>query len=73
MFQVLGVTRCPLYTLPNGLGLPGFLRHEFIGNAKLQLLATLERRGLLSKQEIDQALKISRQVSGLVRTEDVDY
>jgi hypothetical protein len=62
-----------LYTLPNGLGLPGFLRHEFIGNAQRQLLAALERRGLLTKQEIDEALKTSQKVTGQVSKEEVDY
>ena len=67
------MVRCPLYTLPNGLGLPGFLKHQFIGNSRQQLLAALERRGLLTQQEIEQAVKTSRQVSGLVSTDEVDY
>lgn len=71
--QVLGVVRCPLYTLPNGLGFPGFLKHQFIGNSFQQLLVGLQRRGLLSQQEIEQAVKTSQQVSGLVSRDEVDY
>jgi len=48
----MGVTRCPLYTLPNGLGMPAFLKHQFIGNSREQLLITLERRRLLSTEEV---------------------
>ena len=71
--QVFGVVRCPLYTLPNGLGLPGFLNHQFIGNSMQQLIAGLERRGLLSQQEIKSALKHRQQITGVVTTDEVDY
>ena len=70
---MLGIIRCPLYTLPNGLGLPGFLKHKFIGNAQQQLLTALERRGLLTQQEIDEALKMGQQATGLVSREETDY
>ena len=71
--QVFGVVRCPLYTLPNGLGFPGFLKHQFIGNSRQQLLASLARKGLLSQQEIDQALRSGHKVSGLVTSDEIDY
>ena len=71
--QVMGVIRCPLYTLPNGLGLPAFLNHQFIGNSLQQLLVGLNRKGLLSQQEIDQALATRRKISGLVTTDEIDY
>eukprot|EP00731_Ephydatia_muelleri_P021494 Em0014g85a len=53
--EVMGIVRCPLYTLPNGLGLPAFLKHDFIGNSRDQLLIGIERRGLLSPAELKEA------------------
>lgn len=71
--EVMGMVRCPLYTLPNGLGLPGFLRHTFIGTAQSQLLTAMKERGLLTGEEVDAALKCSKTVDPLVRKADVDY
>lgn len=55
--EVLGVVRVPLYTLPNGLGLPAFLRHQFIGTSRLQLLAGLET--LMAKEELEKAVQLA--------------
>ena len=71
--QVFGVVRVPLYTLPNGLGLPGFLRNAFIGNSRCQLGLSLVRRGMLTQQEWEAALQTSRAVTGLVTKEEIDY
>lgn len=71
--EVLGVLRCPLYTLPNGLGLPAFLRHNFIGNTRSQLLTSLERRGLLTAEEVGVALETSLKVNSVVAREEIDY
>ena len=73
LHQVLGSLRCPLYTLPNGLGLPAFLGHQFIGNAKEQLLRALKHRALLSHQELSAAIETSRKVSGFVTVDEIDY
>lgn len=69
----MGVVRCPLYTLPNGLGFPAFLRHKFIGNSREQLLMGLERRGLLSAEEVQCALETSRTVNNYVTREEIKY
>ncbi len=37
-------------------GLPSFLRNNFIGNAREQLLVGLKHEGLLSKEQIDEAV-----------------
>ncbi len=71
--QVFGVTRCPLYTLPNGLGFPGFLNNSFIGNSRDQLLITLERRGMLTPEEIQLAKETSHKVNPIVSKDEVGY
>ena len=73
LLQVMGIVRCPLYTLPNGLGFPAFLRQKFIGNSREQLLMTLERRGLLSAEEVQHALETSRTVNNYVTREEINY
>lgn len=70
---MLGVIRCPLYTLPNGLGFPGFLNHSFIGNSRFQLLVTLERRGMLTAQEVQLAQTTSHKVNTTVTKDEVGY
>ena len=67
------MVRCPLHTLPNGLGFPGFLNHQFIGNSRQQLLVALIRKGLLTQQEIDSAVMRGQKVTGLVTSDEVDY
>jgi U8 snoRNA-decapping enzyme len=37
-------------------GLPSFLRNNFIGNAREQLLLGLKHEGLLSEKEINEAV-----------------
>ena len=59
--EVLGVLRVPLYTLPNGLGLPVFLRHQFIGTSRQQLLAGLERCGLMDSENLKKAVQLADQ------------
>ena len=69
----MGVMRCPLYTLPNGLGLPAFLSHNFIGNSRDQLLVAIRRCGLLTEEEVRMAVETSDKVNTLVSTDEVDY
>ena len=72
--EVLGVVRVPLYTLPNALGLPAFLRHQFIGTSRLQLVAGLERCALLSREELQQALLLSdSHINMFVTKEEINY
>ncbi|XP_065223969.1 U8 snoRNA-decapping enzyme-like [Planococcus citri] len=55
--EVLGNIRVPLYTMGDGVrGFPVFLRNQFIGNARQQLLYTLEKYGIMKKDEIERAL-----------------
>ena len=70
---MLGVLRAPLYTLPNGLGLPAFLRNQFIGSSQQQLLTALERRGLLGRAELEEALRVANVVNTVVTKEDIQY
>lgn len=37
-------------------GLPVFLKNQFIGNSRIQLLYTLEKLGIMKKNEIERAL-----------------
>eukprot|EP00731_Ephydatia_muelleri_P037397 Em0459g4a len=70
--EVMGIVRCPLYTLPNGLGLPAFLKHDFIGNSRDQLLIGIERRGLLSPAELKEAVRMSAHANSLVTVDDTN-
>ncbi|XP_065842283.1 U8 snoRNA-decapping enzyme-like [Oscarella lobularis] len=54
--EVLGTIRCPVYTWKDTLGLPSFLRNNFVGMARDQLLDCLEREKILTKEQIDVAL-----------------
>ena len=71
-FKVLGVIRCPLYTLPNGLGFPAFLKHRFIADGKDQLLHVIREKELLSQNELTTALKNCDLVKTLVTVQDAD-
>lgn len=71
--QVMGIVRCPTYILPNGLGLPAFLRHDFIGNARNQLIMGLEVTGLTTREQILQASKLSQKVSSVVTVKNSLY
>ena len=72
MLQVLGVIRCPLYTLPNGLGFPAFLKHRFIADSKDQLLHVIRERKLLSQSELNTAIENCNHVNTLVTVQDAD-
>ncbi|CAG6021089.1 unnamed protein product [Menidia menidia] len=54
--EVMGMVRVPLYTLLRGSGLPFFLSHSFIGNARSQLIRSLLRLGLVAPDRLHQAL-----------------
>ncbi len=71
--QVFGIIRVPLYTLPNGLGLPGFLKNAFISNSLVQLGLALTRGRLLTEAEWAGALKTSGHVTGQVTQTEIDY
>ncbi|XP_028401999.1 U8 snoRNA-decapping enzyme-like [Dendronephthya gigantea] len=63
--ETLGVIRCPLYTMNDERGgLPSFLRNNFIGNAREQLLHGLNHEGLMSEEEINIAVKLSSKLEG---------
>ena len=72
--EVFGILRCPLYTLPNGLGFPAFLSNQFIGNSRDQLLTAIRKRGLLTEEEIRLVLeKANSNVNCVVSKDDIDY
>lgn len=49
--------RCPLYTMRDGIGgLPSFLRNNFIGNAKEQLILGLKQEEILTEEEVCKAV-----------------
>lgn len=55
--EVLGTIRVPLYTLGDHYrGFPVFLKHNFIGCSKEQLLAALSSLNILTPEEIQLAL-----------------
>ena len=45
--ETMGITRVPLYTMSNERGFPAFLKNNFVGNSKEQLIKGLEFVGLL--------------------------
>ncbi|XP_074645285.1 U8 snoRNA-decapping enzyme-like [Tubulanus polymorphus] len=56
--EVLGPVRVPLYTMGDNLrGLPMFLLNQFAGNARGQLLTSVESLGILTKHEIAEAVR----------------
>ncbi|XP_011619015.1 U8 snoRNA-decapping enzyme isoform X2 [Takifugu rubripes] len=59
--EVLGMVRVPLYTLKRGGGLPLFLSHTFIGNARSQLVSTILRLQMMAREELHKALTLSVQ------------
>ncbi|XP_029911558.1 U8 snoRNA-decapping enzyme [Myripristis murdjan] len=54
--EVLGMVRVPIYSFKSGAGLPSFLSHSFIGNARSQLLDALLRFKLVTPEELHRAL-----------------
>ncbi|XP_031564619.1 U8 snoRNA-decapping enzyme-like [Actinia tenebrosa] len=57
-FEVLGTIRCPLYTLRDKQGgLPSFLKNNFVGCARQQLLIGIAREELLSIEETQEVAK----------------
>ncbi|XP_071783714.1 U8 snoRNA-decapping enzyme [Centroberyx gerrardi] len=66
--EVLGMVRVPVYAMKGGGGLPSFLSHSFIGNARSQLLDALLRFNLVTPKELHKALthsvKIHTHTSG---------
>ncbi|KAL1115065.1 hypothetical protein AAG570_007096 [Ranatra chinensis] len=55
--EVLGTVRVPLFTMSDGYrGFPSFLRNQFIGNSRQQLLHGLVAKGIMTKEEIREAL-----------------
>lgn len=56
LLQVLGMVRVPLYTLKAGGGLPLFLSHSFIGNARSQLIETVLGFKMIAPKELHKAL-----------------
>lgn len=55
--EVLGVIRVPLYTMGDAYrGFPSFLRNNFAGNAKFQLIETLINLGIVNREYVLQAL-----------------
>lgn len=71
--EVFGVVRVPLYTLANKLGLPAFLKHQFIGTSREQLLTALERCGLLEKAELQEAIYQADGINTFVTRKDIEY
>ena len=70
--KVLGVIRCPLYTLPNGLGFPAFLKYQFDGDSKDCLFHVIRERKLLSQTELTLAMDSCIHVNTLVTVQDAD-
>ena len=57
--EVLGLVRVPLYTRTRKQGgLPQFLRNNFVGNSRQQLLDTLVSKEVLSQAEVRAALTV---------------
>ncbi|XP_066927637.1 U8 snoRNA-decapping enzyme-like [Clytia hemisphaerica] len=60
-FEVLGVIRVPLYSFSTSRGgFAAFLKNNFIGCARKQLLDCIRVKELLSEKELDQYIQNSR-------------
>jgi len=58
----MGNIRVPLYTMKDGFrGFPAFLTNAFAGSSRIQLLTGLERLGIMTQSEIENAVKSSHQ------------
>ena len=44
--ETLGITRVPLFTMSEGRGFPAFLKNNFVGNSKQQLVKGLKSAGI---------------------------
>lgn len=72
--EVFGLVRVPLYTLPNKLGLPAFLNHQFIGTSQQQLIRGLEHCGILTTSEIQCAIQhADSNINTFVTQNDINY
>ena len=59
--EILGLLRVPLYTRPrNKGGFPMFLKNNFAGNAKENLLNSLMRKEVLTSEEVNAALSFQQ-------------
>jgi len=45
-YETLGITRVPLFTMSQGRGFSSFLKNNFVGNSKEQLLKGLEHANI---------------------------
>ncbi|KAI6651710.1 U8 snoRNA-decapping enzyme-like [Oopsacas minuta] len=70
--EVLGLIRVPLYTLPNGLGLPAFLGSQFIGSSRMNLLLLLKERNILPENELRKAIELSKSIKTVVSADDIN-
>ena len=70
--EVLGLMRVPLYTLPNGLGLPAFLGSQFIGSSRITFLHMLKERHILPEEELRRAIDLSKNIKTFVSADDLN-
>ena len=70
--EVLGLMRVPLYTLPNGLGLPAFLGCQFIGSSRISFLHMLKERHILPEDELSKAIELSKNIQTFVSADDIN-
>lgn len=60
-YEVLGIVRYPLYVMRDKRGgFPSFLRNNFVGNTKDQLLIGLEHAEILTQEEIEEVVHLSQ-------------
>ncbi|XP_057312108.1 U8 snoRNA-decapping enzyme-like [Hydractinia symbiolongicarpus] len=64
-FEVLGIIRVPLYTWRKLGGFPAFLRNNFIGYSKEQLISCIRMKKLLPEGQLDELLARHKQYDPL--------
>lgn len=57
--EVMGLLTIPLYTMDNGYGFPAFLRNNFVGVSRQQLLFALQHENILTTEQLMTALSAS--------------
>ncbi|XP_003216918.1 U8 snoRNA-decapping enzyme [Anolis carolinensis] len=59
--EVMGLLRVPLYILQDGVGgLPTFLTNSFIGNAREQLIHSLDTLQLVPREQLQKAVNMAQ-------------
>ena len=70
-FQTYGMIRVPLFSVfGTDKGLPTFLCNGFAGNAKLQLMHTIQKHDIMPREELDHLMNMYVALRKKIREND---